>query len=83
MTVRLGHQKTVRMELEDCSKVDIRVNLPLSSSSFASRFGTVGVGHHIWHINSYIFLLFSYSIWFFLVRSCEIRIVFFLCSYFY
>ncbi len=40
MTVRLGHQKTVRMELEDCCKVNIRVNLPLSLSSFSSRYSS-------------------------------------------
>ncbi len=30
MTVRLGHQKTMQIELEDCCKVDIRVNSPSS-----------------------------------------------------
>ncbi len=83
MTVRLGHQKTVRMELEDCCKVDIRVNSPLFSSLFGSRFGTVRLGHYTWHIDSYIFILFSYSIRFILVRSCKIRVMFFLCLYFY
>ncbi len=82
MTVRLGHQKTMRMELENCCKVDIRVNSPLSSSLFGSRFGTMRLGHYIWHVDSYIFLLVSYSIRFILVRSCEIWVVFFLCSIF-
>ncbi len=54
----------MRMEMEcaiDCCKVDIRVhihvNCPLS---------------YIRRVDSYIFLLFSYSIRFILVRSCEI-----------
>ncbi len=54
----------MRMEQEcarDCCKVDIRVhnrvNSPLSYN---------------WRVDSYIFLLFSYSIWFILVCSCEI-----------
>ncbi len=49
MTLRLGHQKTVQIELEcarDCCKVDIHVNSPLSSSLFGSRFGTVRLGQH-------------------------------------
>ncbi len=57
-------QKTVGMVLEcarDCCKVDIhvhiRVNSPLS---------------YTWHVDSYIFLQFSYSIRFVLDRSCEI-----------
>ncbi len=58
MIVKPRHQKTVRMELEDCCKVDICVNLPLSSS----LFGTVRRGHYTWCVDSYIFLLFSYSI---------------------
>ncbi len=45
MTVRLGHQKTVRMELDDCCKVDICVNSTLSSSLFGSRFGRVRLVH--------------------------------------
>ncbi len=40
-------------------RVNIRVNSPLSYS---------------WHVDSYIFLLFSYSIWFILVCSCEILV---------
>ncbi len=83
MTVELEHQKTVRMELEDCCRVDIHDNSPLTSSTFVSRFGTVRLGHYPWHVDSYIFLLFSYSFRFFFVRSCEIWVVFFLCSYFY
>ncbi len=71
------------MELKDCCKVDIRVNSPLSSSSFGSRFGTVRLGLYTWRIDSYIFLLFSYSIRFVLVRSCEMRVVLSICSYFY
>ncbi len=54
----------MHMEMEcarDCGKVDncvhIRVNSPLS---------------YTWHVNSYIFLLFSNSIRFILVHSCEI-----------
>ncbi len=74
---------TLGMELEDCCKVDIRVNSPLSLSSFGSRFGTVRLGHYTLRVDSYIFLLFSYSILFVLVCSCEMRVVFFLCSYFY
>ncbi len=53
-------QKTVRMELEcarDCCKVDIRVNSALSYTCC---------------VDSYIFLLCSYSIQFILVRLCEI-----------
>ncbi len=69
MTVGLGHQKTVRMGLEDCCKVDIHINSPLSSSSFGSRFSTVWLGHYTWCVDSYIFLLFSYSIRFILVCS--------------
>ncbi len=72
MTVRLGYQKTVRMELEDCCKVDIHVNSPLFSSSFGNRFGTLRLGHYTWCVDSYIFLLFSYSFQFILVRSCKI-----------
>ncbi len=83
MTVKLWQQKTVRMELEDCCKVDIRVNSPLFSSSLVCRFGTVRLGHYTWRVCSYIFLLFSYLIQFILVRSCQIPVVLFLCSYFY
>ncbi len=83
MTVRLGHDKTVRMELECARDCCICVNSPLTSSSFCSRFGTVGLGHYTWRVDFYIFLLFSYSIRFILVRSCEIWVVFFLCSCFY
>ncbi len=64
------------MELEcarESCKVDIRVNSPLSYTG---------------HDDSYIILLFSYSIRFILVRSCEILgrtnwVVSFLFSYFY
>ncbi len=52
------------MELEcarDCCKVDIRVNIHINSPL-----------SYTWHVDSYIFLLFSYSIQFILVRSCEI-----------
>ncbi len=54
MTVGLGHQKILWMELEDCCKVDIRVNSPLSS--FGSRFATVRLGHYTWRVDSYIIL---------------------------
>ncbi len=60
------------MELEDCCKVDIRVNSPLSSSSFGNWYGTVRLGHYTWRVDYYIFLLFSYSIQFILICSCEI-----------
>ncbi len=63
---------TVGLELEDCCKVDIRVNPPLSSSSFSNRFSTVRLGHYTWRLDSYIFLLFSYSIRLNLICSCEI-----------
>ncbi len=59
-------QKTVRMELEcarDCCKVDIRVHIRVNSPCL-----TPGM------FDSYIFLLFSYSIRFILVRSCEILV---------
>ncbi len=75
--------KTVRMKLEDCCKADIRVNSPLSSPSFGCRFGRMKLGHYTRRVDSYIFLLFSYSNRFILVRLCEIWLVFFLCSYFY
>ncbi len=53
-----------RMELEcarDGCKVDIRVNIRVNSPL-----------SYTWCVDSYIFLLFSYSIRFNLVRSCEI-----------
>ncbi len=72
MTVGLGHQKTVRMELEDCCKVDIHVNSPLSSSSFGSRFCTVRLGitpgvliptysyYFLTHFGSFLFVRVKY-----------------------
>ncbi len=54
----------MRMELEcdrDCCKVDIRVHIRVNSPL-----------SYNWHADSYIFLLFSYSIRFILVCSCEI-----------
>ncbi len=54
------------------AKIDICVNSPMFSSSFGRRFGTVRQGHYTWRVDSYIFLLFSYSFWFILIRSCEI-----------
>ncbi len=57
-------QKIVRMELEcarDCCKVDIRVHISVNSPL-----------SYNWHVDSYIFLLFSYSIRFILVCSCQI-----------
>ncbi len=59
-------QKTVRMELEcprDCCKVYIRVHIHVNSPL-----------SYTWRVDSYIFLLFSYSIRFILVRSCEIKV---------
>ncbi len=44
------------MELEDCSKLDIRVNSSLSSSSFGNRFGTVRLEHMLIPTCSYYFL---------------------------
>ncbi len=44
----------------------------VNSSSFGSRFGTLRLGHSTCCVDSYLFLLFSYSIRFILVRSCEI-----------
>ncbi len=52
------------MELEcarDCCKVDIRVHIRVNSPL-----------SYTWHVDFYIFLLFSYSICFILVHSCEI-----------
>ncbi len=54
----------MRMELEcarDCCKVDIRVHIRINSPL-----------SYNWRVDSYIFLLFSYSIRFILVRSYEI-----------
>ncbi len=45
----------------DCCKVDIRVHIRVNSPLTNN-----------WHVDSYIFLLFSYSIRFILVHSCEI-----------
>ncbi len=56
-------QETVLMELEcarDCCKVDIRVHIRVNSPL-----------SYNWCVDSYIFLLFSYSIGFILVHSCE------------
>ncbi len=68
MTVRLGQTRRQceirRMELKcarDCCKVDIRVHIRVNSPL-----------SYTCHVDSYIFLLFSYSIQFILVRSCEI-----------
>ncbi len=44
----------------------------VDSCPFGDRSGTVGLGHNTWRVDSYIFLLFSYSIRFILVHSCEI-----------
>ncbi len=57
-------QKTVRMDLEcarDCCKVDIRVHIRFNSPL-----------SYTWLVDSYIFLLFSYSVQFILVRLGEI-----------
>ncbi len=54
----------MRMELEcarDCRKVDIRVHIRVNSPL-----------SYNWRVDSYIFLLFSYSIRFILVHSYEI-----------
>ncbi len=68
-------QKTVRMEMEcarDCCKVDIRVHIHVNSPL-----------SYTWHVDSNIFLLFSYSIRFILVRSCEILGRTEQCSYYF
>ncbi len=62
--IMLMDQKTMRMEMEcarDCCKVDIRVHIRVNSPL-----------SYTWRVDSYIFLLCSYSIRFILVRSCEI-----------
>ncbi len=68
MWVGLGlirmEQNTVRIDLEcarDCCKVHIRIHIRVNSPL-----------SYTWCVDSYIFLLFSYSIRFIFVRSCEI-----------
>ncbi len=68
MEVGLGltrmDQNTVQMEMEcarDCCKVPIRVHIRVNSPLT-----------YTWHVDSYIFVLFSYSIRFILVRSFDI-----------
>ncbi len=68
-------QKTMWMEMEcarDCRKVDIRVHIRVKSPL-----------SYNWRVDSYIFLLFSYSIRFILVDSCEILGRTKYCSYYF
>ncbi len=83
MTVGLAHQKTVQMKLEDCYKVDIRVNSPLSFSSFGSRFSTVRLEHLLIPTYSHYFLT-QFGLFLFVHVKYYVELGSLLpCSYFY